>query len=81
MLQHWLTQYQISVDRSRSALCSLAFLTKATKSLEGHEEASNVVAAIQMAKRLGPGASVVTLMVDSGLKYLSTDVYRSKGAP
>ena len=27
-------------------------------------------------KRLGPGAKVVTLMADSGLKYLSTDVYR-----
>ena len=30
--------------------------------------------------RLGPGANVVTLMVDSGLKYLSTDVYRSRPA-
>jgi cysteine synthase A len=25
---------------------------------------------------VGPGAKVVTLMTDSGLKYLSTDVYR-----
>lgn len=31
-----------------------------------------------MARRLGPGANVVTLMADSGLKYLSTDVYRSR---
>ena len=31
-----------------------------------------------MARRLGPGASVVTLMVDSGLKYLSTDVYKRR---
>ena len=30
-----------------------------------------------MAERLGPDAKVVTLMADSGLKYLSTDVYRS----
>jgi cysteine synthase A len=29
-----------------------------------------------VARRLGPGATVVTLMVDSGLKYLSTDVYK-----
>lgn len=28
--------------------------------------------------RLGPGARVVTLVVDSGLKYLSTDGYRSR---
>jgi len=36
---------------------------------------ANVVAAIRVAERLGPGKKVVTLMVDSGLKYLSTDVY------
>jgi cysteine synthase len=27
---------------------------------------------------LGPGAKVVTLMADSGLKYLNTDVYKSR---
>ena len=37
---------------------------------------ANVVAALQVAERLGPRATVVTLMADSGLKYLSTDVYR-----
>jgi cysteine synthase A len=44
----------------------------------GTSSGANVVAAIEVAKRLGPGAKVVTLMVDSGLKYLSTDVYRSR---
>ncbi len=44
----------------------------------GTSSGANVVAAIQVARRLGPGATVVTLMADSGLKYLSTDVYRSK---
>jgi cysteine synthase A len=43
----------------------------------GTSSGANVVAAIRMAERLGPGAKVVTLMADSGLKYLSTDVYRS----
>jgi cysteine synthase A len=43
----------------------------------GTSSGANVAAAIQVAQRLGPGAKVVTLMVDSGLKYLSTDVYRS----
>jgi cysteine synthase A len=41
----------------------------------GTSSGANVLAAIQIAKRLGPGAAVVTLMADSGLKYLSTDVY------
>ena len=45
----------------------------------GTSSGANVVAAIRVAKQLGPDALVVTLMVDSGLKYLSTDVYgRSK---
>jgi len=44
----------------------------------GTSSGANVVAAIQVAERLGPGATVVTLMVDSGLKYLSTDVYRRR---
>ena len=44
----------------------------------GTSSGANVVAAIQVARRLGRGARVVTLMVDSGLKYLSTDVYRRK---
>jgi cysteine synthase A len=44
----------------------------------GTSSGANVIAAIQVAGRLGPGATVVTLMVDSGLKYLSTDVYRGR---
>ncbi len=44
----------------------------------GTSSGANVVAAIRVAERLGPDAKVVTLMVDSGLKYLSTDVYRSR---
>jgi len=42
----------------------------------GTSSGANVVAAIQVAEWLGPNAKVVTLMGDSGLKYLSTDVYR-----
>lgn len=44
----------------------------------GTSSGANVMAAIQVARRLGPGATVVTLMADSGLKYLSTDVYRGR---
>ena len=43
----------------------------------GTSSGANVVAAIRVAERLKPGAKVVTLMADSGLKYLNTDVYRS----
>jgi cysteine synthase len=43
----------------------------------GTSSGANVVAALQVAERLGPDARVVTLMTDSGLKYLSTDVFGS----
>jgi cysteine synthase len=42
----------------------------------GTSSGANVCAAIEIAKELGPGKTVVTLMIDSGLKYLSTDLYR-----
>lgn len=41
----------------------------------GTSSGANIVAAIRVAKRLGPGHTVVTLLVDSGLKYLTTDLY------
>ena len=46
----------------------------------GTSSGANIVAALQMAERLGSGATVVTLLADSGLKYLSTDVYRRAGS-
>jgi len=44
----------------------------------GTSSGANVVAAIRVAERLGPDARVVTLMADSGLKYVSTDVYKRR---
>lgn len=41
----------------------------------GTSSGANVVAALRLAERLGPEATVVTLMVDSGLRYLSTDLF------
>lgn len=41
----------------------------------GTSSGANVVAALRLAERLGPDATVATIMVDSGLRYLSTDVY------
>ncbi|UUZ78577.1 cysteine synthase family protein [Polaromonas sp. P1(28)-13] len=44
----------------------------------GTSSGANVVAALRVARRLGPGATVATIVVDSGLRYLSTDVYTGK---
>jgi cysteine synthase len=41
----------------------------------GASSGANVVAAISVAQQLGPGTTVATLIVDSGLRYLSTDIY------
>ncbi len=44
----------------------------------GTSTGANIVAALQVAKRLGAGATVGTIIVDSGLRYLSTDVFRAE---
>jgi cysteine synthase len=51
-------------------------LAKEEALFAGTSSGANVIAAIEVGRRLGPNAKVVTLMADSGLKYLSTDVYR-----
>ena len=43
----------------------------------GTSSGANALAAIQLGRRLGPDAMIVTLMCDSGLKYVNTDVYRA----
>jgi len=42
----------------------------------GTSTGANIVAAIRVADRLGSDATVATIVVDSGLRYLSTDVFR-----
>jgi cysteine synthase A len=41
----------------------------------GTSSALNVVAALQLARELGPGKTVATVAVDTGLKYLAGDLY------
>lgn len=41
----------------------------------GTSSGANVVASLRVAERLGPDATVVTILCDSGLRYLSTDLY------
>jgi len=42
----------------------------------GPSTGANLAAALGIARRLGPGHRVVTLQVDSGLKYLTGPLYR-----
>lgn len=43
----------------------------------GTSTGANVVAALRVAERLGAAATVATIVVDSGLRYLSTDLFRA----
>ena len=42
----------------------------------GITSGANVWAALQRAKELGPGKKIVTIIIDSGLRYLSSDLYK-----
>ena len=44
----------------------------------GTSTGANVVAALRCAERLRPDATVVTVMCDTGMKYLSTAMYRGE---
>ncbi len=43
----------------------------------GTSTGANVVAALRVAQRLGRDATVATIIVDSGLRYLSTELFRA----
>ena len=38
----------------------------------GTSTGANVIAALRLAEQLGPDATVVTIMCDTGMKYLKT---------
>jgi cysteine synthase len=50
-------------------------LAKEEGLLVGTSSGLNVAAAIQLAKELGPGKKVVTIAVDTGLKYLNGTLF------
>jgi cysteine synthase A len=43
----------------------------------GTSSGGNICASLRVAERLAPNSNVVTLSIDSGLKYVSTDLYRT----
>ena len=44
----------------------------------GVSSGANVVAALRVGAKLGPSATVATIIVDSGRQYLSTDLFRAE---
>jgi cysteine synthase A len=46
----------------------------------GTSTGANVVAALRVAEHLGPKATVATIVVDSGMRYISTDLFEDSAA-
>jgi cysteine synthase A len=67
----------LAVD-TEAAMAMARRLAREEALFAGTSSGANAVAAMRIAERLGPEATVVTLMVDSGLKYLNTDVFKRK---
>jgi len=51
-------------------------LAKSEGLLCGVSSGTNVWAAIRVARQLGPGKVVVTILPDTGERYLSTELYK-----
>ena len=51
-------------------------LAKEEAIFAGTSTGANVVAAIRVASQMRPDSTVLTIAVDSGLKYVSTELYR-----
>jgi len=62
----------IDEQEARAMACRLA---KEEGIFAGTSSGLNVVAALQLARELGPGKTVATVAVDSGFKYLAGDLY------
>jgi cysteine synthase A len=60
---------------SQEAMTMSRRLAREEAIFAGTSTGANVVAALREAERLGPHATVATIVVDSGLRYLSTGLY------
>jgi cysteine synthase A len=66
---------EIAAVSTEDAMAMARQLARADALFAGTSTGANLAAAIELGKRLGKGATVVTVMCDSGLKYVSTRLY------
>jgi cysteine synthase A len=66
---------EIQTVSTEEAMATARRLARQEGLFAGTSTGANVAAALRIAERLGPGQSVVTVAVDSGMKYLSTALY------
>ena len=63
---------QIELVSTEEAMTMALRLAREEGLFAGTSTGGNVVAALRLAEQLGPGATVVTVMCDTGMKYLKT---------
>jgi len=68
---------EIQTVSTGEAMAAARRLAREEGIFAGTSTGGNVAVALRVASRLGPGKTVVTVAVDSGMKYLSTDLYRN----
>jgi cysteine synthase len=71
---------EIAAVSTVDAMAMARRLARSDALFAGTSTGANLVAAIEIGKRLGEDATVITIMCDSGLKYLSTPLYGERNA-
>jgi cysteine synthase A len=66
---------EIQTVSTQEAIATARLLARHEGIFAGTSTGGNVAVALRVADRLGPGRTVVTVAVDSGMKYLSTPLY------
>jgi cysteine synthase A len=66
---------EIQTVSTEEAMTTARQLAREEGIFAGTSTGGNVAAALRVAARLGPGRTVVTIAVDTGMKYLSTALY------
>ena len=66
---------EVATVTTDAAMAMARRLAREEALFAGTSTGGNVATAIEVGRRLGPDATVVTVMCDSGIKYLSTPLY------
>lgn len=66
---------EVQTVSTEEAMATARCLALLESIFAGTSTGGNVTVALRIADRLGPGQTVVTVAVDSGMKYLSTALY------
>jgi cysteine synthase len=66
---------KIATVSTEEAMAMARRLARTEGLFAGTSTGANLVAALEIGRRLGPHATVVTVMCDTGIKYLSTGLY------